>query len=314
MTLPLSDVVEQFCLYQHKQRGKTEGGVSTYRWNLTQLLTFIRTQEGRVVRVSDLTARTIQAWMDAMTVAGLAMSTMRVRQATVSSFCTWLVRRGHLATNPVATLDRPPHPREAPKQIPGTALMNALVRAAKQRRRPRDLALFLVLRYSGMRRESVATLRVRHLDPAWGLRHVREKGGRSRDIPLPPAVNRHLQTYVQHHLPTQVAPVTPDTPLFWSSWGQRRQGKTQAPMTGKNLWRLCKIYGRQIGYPMLKPHDLRHGVAMEIYEQHGDPEEVRAMLGHKRLETTQVYMRIRPRQLKQAVAFYDDQAEDMLSE
>jgi site-specific recombinase XerD len=38
------------------------------------------------------------------------------------------------------------------------------------------------------------------------------------------------------------------------------------------------------------------------------------MLGHKRLETTQVYMRIRPRQLKQPVAFYDDQAQDMLSE
>src|SRR5262249_592710 len=38
------------------------------------------------------------------------------------------------------------------------------------------------------------------------------------------------------------------------------------PMTGKNLWRLCKTYGRQIGYPQLKPHDLRHGVAMEVYE------------------------------------------------
>ncbi len=72
MTQPLSDVVEQFCLYQHKQRGKTEGGVSTYRWNLTQLLTFVRAQEGRVAHVNDLTARTIQAWMDAMTVAGLA--------------------------------------------------------------------------------------------------------------------------------------------------------------------------------------------------------------------------------------------------
>jgi len=43
-------------------------------------------------------------------------------------------------------------------------------------------------------------------------------------------------------------------------------------MTGKNLWRLCKTYGRLIGYPQLKPHDLRHGVAMEVYEQHGDLE------------------------------------------
>src|SRR5882724_9481240 len=102
----------------------------------------------------------------------------------------------------------------------------------------------------------------------------------------------------------------PSSSRLWSFTRRRHW----IPMTGKNLWRLCKVYGRQIGYPMLKPHDLRHGVAMEIYEQHGDPEEVRAMLGHKRLETTQVYMRIRPRQLKQAVAFYDDQAQDMLRE
>lgn len=41
-------------------------------------------------------------------------------------------------------------------------------------------------------------------------------------------------------------------------------------MESKNVWRLCKTYGRLIGYPRLKPHDLRHGVAMEVYEQHGD--------------------------------------------
>lgn len=38
---------------------------------------------------------------------------------------------------------------------------------------------------------------------------------------------------------------------------------------------------------------------MEIYQQHGDTEEVRAGLGHRRLETAPVHVRIRPRQLKQ---------------
>ena len=32
------------------------------------------------------------------------------------------------------------------------------------------------------------------------------------------------------------------------------------------------MYGRIIGYPQLKPHDLRHGVAMEVFEQHHDLE------------------------------------------
>ncbi len=41
-------------------------------------------------------------------------------------------------------------------------------------------------------------------------------------------------------------------------------------MTGKNIWRLYRTYGRIIAYPELKPHDLRHGVAVEVLEQRHD--------------------------------------------
>ena len=44
------------------------------------------------------------------------------------------------------------------------------------------------------------------------------------------------------------------------------------PIHGKNIWRLCKTYGRLIGVPELKLHDLRHGVAMEVLEQQHDLE------------------------------------------
>ena len=89
------------------------------------------------------------------------------------------------------------------------------------------------------------------------------KGGKTRDIPLPAAVMQYLDRYVSDYLPTQVDVVSSDTPLFWSTYGQRRLGLVRRPMEGKNIWRLCKTYGRQIGYPMLKPHDLRHGVVAQ---------------------------------------------------
>ena len=108
--------------------------------------------------------------------------------------------------------------------------------------------------------------------------------------------------------------VTPDNPLFWSTWGRRSGAKTRAPMAGQNVWRLCKVYGRLIGYPMLKPHDLRHGVALDVLEQHHDLEQVRALLGHARLDTTQIYTTIRPPQLKRAVAFYEEKAQQMLKQ
>lgn len=84
-------------------------------------------------------------------------------------------------------------------------------------------------------------------------------------------------------------------------------------MTGKNIWCLRKVYNRLIGYLELKPHDRRHGVAMEVLEQHHDLEQVRGLLGHKSIETTQIYAQIRPAALKHAVEFYEAKARDMLA-
>ena len=87
---------------------------------------------------------------------------------------------------------------------------------------------------------------------------------------------------------------------------------TTAPLLGKNIWRLCKTYGRHIGAPKLKPHDLRHSVAMEMLEQHHHVEQVRAPLGHTRVDITQIYATIRPARLKRAVSFYEEKASRML--
>ena len=314
MAQPLHELIDQFCSYQRKQKGKTESGVKTYRWNLEHFLRFVKRTEGRPAYVADLDATTIQTWMDDMASVDLSLNTLRCRQSTVSSLCTWLVKRNVLHSNPVASLDRPPHRREPPRQIPAPDLMDRLIRAARERHRPRDVALFLILRYTGMRRESVATLRVRNLYPEWGLRGVVVKGGKTRDIPLPVVVMQYVQGYVDNVLAKECkGEVTPDTPLFWSAWGLRHKGKVRRPMTVKNIWRLCKVYGRTLGVPELKPHDLRHGVAMEVYGQHHDLEQVRALLGHTRMETTQLYAQIQPAQLKAAVNFYEAKALEVLT-
>ena len=57
---------------------------------------FVRNRNGRLARVTDLTPPVIQAWMDDMAGTDWALSTMRVRQSTLSSFCAWLVKRDFL--------------------------------------------------------------------------------------------------------------------------------------------------------------------------------------------------------------------------
>src|SRR5262249_38511016 len=75
MAQPLMDLVEQFRVYQRKQRGRTEGGVKIYQWNLEQFLEFVRQREGRLARAGDLTPVMIQAWMEEMASDDLATST-----------------------------------------------------------------------------------------------------------------------------------------------------------------------------------------------------------------------------------------------
>jgi site-specific recombinase XerC len=57
--------------------------------------------------------------MDDMAGADLSLGSMRVRQSALSSLCSWLVKRNILTANPVAKLDRPPHRKEPPRQVPG---------------------------------------------------------------------------------------------------------------------------------------------------------------------------------------------------
>src|SRR5207248_4532554 len=97
MSPPLHPLVEEFCIYQRKLRGKTERGVRAYRWTLEQFLKFVRAESARLPAIEDLTPAMIRAWMAHMAMKDLALGTMRVRQSVVSSFCIWLVRRDLLA-------------------------------------------------------------------------------------------------------------------------------------------------------------------------------------------------------------------------
>src|SRR2546429_5400132 len=114
MAQQLTDLVEQFCNFQRKQRGKTEGGVRTYRWILEQFLIFVRNRYGRLARVTDLTSPTIQAWMDDMAGGGLPPRDPPGRPPPPPSLRAWVVGRGGAAAEPPRHHPRPPPPPPPP--------------------------------------------------------------------------------------------------------------------------------------------------------------------------------------------------------
>jgi hypothetical protein len=79
------------------------------------------------------------------------------------------------------------------------------------------------------------------------------------------------------------------------SW-ESGAGVSAHGMTGKNVWRLSKVYGKWRRYPTLKPHDLQRAAPMEVLGPRNALEWVRAPLGPTRAVTTQTHATILPPQ------------------
>jgi hypothetical protein len=137
--------------------------------------------------------------------------------------------------------------------------------------------------------------------------------GLDRYHALPSVVMKFLQTYVERVLTPEVGDVTADTPaLLVTMGGAARRAPGDAAPRQEHLAPLQDVPSphRRARAQATRP---AAGVAMEVLEQQHDLEQVRALLGHARMDTTQIYASIRPAQLKRAVAFYEDKAARMLS-
>lgn len=79
-----------------------------------------------------LAAGHIEAWLAA---TKMAPATARTRLSQVRSFCTWMVRHGHLATDPSLFIDSPRTPRYVPRGLRHDAVAAGLAVAPDARAR-----------------------------------------------------------------------------------------------------------------------------------------------------------------------------------
>jgi len=97
-----------------------------------------------------------------------------------------------------------PRRREVPRQVPGSAIRDALTKGTYS---GNVLAMSASSGPCALPRcdgGSVAGLKVHHLDRGRGLRNVPVKGEKTRDIPLASAVMQYLDRYATQHLSTEV--------------------------------------------------------------------------------------------------------------
>ena len=144
----------------------------------------------------------------------------------------------------------------------------------------RDLAILLLLYGAGLRVAEATGLTARVLPLGQAMR-VTGKRGKTRIVPLVPAVREAINVYVAL-CPYSLAG---DARLFVGAKG--------GPLNPDLIRRAVRGVRTRLGLPdSLTPHALRHSFATHLLARGADLRSLQELLGHASLSSTQIYTEV----------------------
>ena len=252
-----------FLEHEARIRNLRHGTIQGYETVLRSLSRWA--DEHGVAVLGDLDESAAGAWVGSWTCRA---STARLRLSQLKGFFRFAVKRGWVPRSPLATL-RPPRGDSATTMPLEVAEMNALLAASKHR--PKERALILLMRYSGLAIGDAVTLR-RESVAGSELTLRRAKSGELVTVHLPHAVVAAMASIR-----------APNADYFW--WSGRSR-----PVTSAKYWRgRLGIIADRAGVEGFRPHRLRDTFAVALLGQGVAMGDVSTLLGHSSIQTTERY-------------------------
>jgi len=153
----------------------------------------------------------------------------------------------------------------------------------------RDRAILEVFYSSGIRLRELLNLEMYDADLKERVLFIRMgKGRKDRIVPIGKNAAKRLESYLHSARPKTDA----GKALFLNRSGY--------PLSGGSVHALLRKYRFAAGIKKpVSPHTLRRTCATHLLQQGVDIRYIQELLGHKRLETTQVYTKVMPMEVKQ---------------
>ncbi|MBE6771000.1 MAG: tyrosine recombinase XerC [Ruminococcaceae bacterium] len=216
----------------------------------------------------------------------------RARKAVaIKRFFRYLEVNGYISVNRIAFLESPQTKKSLPKYLTLEQSVT-LLQNVDGKFKERDYCILTLFLNCGLRLSELVGINISHLKDDNTL-VVLGKGNKERTIYLNNACINAISAYMAVR---PVDGVIDRDALFISNQKKRISKQSVQKMVEANL-KKCGFDGMG-----LSTHKLRHTAATLMY-QHGnvDPLQLKEILGHENLSTTEIYTHIRDEQLKQAV-------------
>ncbi len=279
--------IDQFCLFLKQQRGYSDHTVTNYNRDLLQFLEFAGEEWGETV--ADLMKKEpIRLFLYEIHSEGNKPRTIARKRAALLSFSKYLIRRGELKGNPLATIISPKLDSPVPVFLSENQTREFAEILPKTAKEIRNKAIVEMLYGSGIRLAELHGMNVRDIRFDESTIRVIGKGNKERIIPATPFALKLAKALID-----QRDLILPNAPFLLNTKNERLSMRQIQRIVETELATVSSASKRS-------PHTLRHSFATHILDNGADIRVVQELLGHASLASTQIYTHVTKDRLRDA--------------
>ncbi len=279
--------IDLYLDYIKYEKNYSELTIKSYKRDFEEFNTFLKQEE-----IDIIDAKTIRAYMYYLSSNNTRRSIAR-KLSSLKSYYKYLRKNELSKENPFETLER----QHIKKRLPEILTMDEISEllsieiSNKEEINKRNYLIVRLLFVSGVRVSELTSIKLTDIDLNEKYLKIHGKGNKDRLVFVDDETIDYVYDYIsvyremfENHNETSY--------LFINKFGNK--------LTDRSVQLILQEMGRRMKTPKdIYPHMLRHSFASSLLEDGADLRSIQELLGHKSLQSTQVYTSLSNQRLQQ---------------
>ena len=281
--------VDKFLDYLSSELNRSQQTVESYRDDLKHFEKFAKDLSDSF-SWETVDSDMVRDWMESMMDKGNSAATISRRLSALKTFYRFALARHYVESDPVYSIKGPKKEKPLPQFVKESEMDELLDRQAwgDDYNNVRARTIIILFYETGMRLSELVNLDDKDVNFVTSEIKITGKGNKQRIVPFGDELKNTLLEFRR----LRDASVEVKTPaLVVSDKGTRMSPSKVQNIVRSNLSRVCSLKKKS-------PHVLRHSFATAMLNHHVGIENLKKLLGHASISTTEIYTHTTFEQLK----------------
>ena len=286
----MKDYILEFEAFLKNEKASSNNTLQSYLRDVSQFSAYCKLNA--IEDASKVTPKKLNEYFDYLHSTGRSDATVSRNVASLRCYFKFLVKKGICSANPVSDVKQ----KAAAKKIPEILTNKEVLLLLEQPKGSdyksiRDKAMLELLYATGIKVSELIDLNLTDINRQIGVLHLRTEKN-ERVIPIYPEALRVLNRYI-NEARSVIISENSENKLFTNMNG--------SPMSRQGFWKIIKHYAELAEIAKdITPHTLRHSFAAHLLENGAELKDIKEMLGHSDISSTQIYVQMMKQKYAQA--------------